>query len=57
MFHSDFVNSFEANRSMLSNATVIILPPLASRLPKRVAKSFSLALLKTKDNSVADGKS
>jgi len=43
--------------SALCAATVIATPPLAAQTSKREAAKVSLALLKSKDNLVADGKS
>lgn len=43
--------------SALCAATGIAMPPLAAQSLKRGAVKVSLALLKSKDNFIADGKS
>jgi hypothetical protein len=43
--------------SALCAATVVAMPPLAVKGPKCEAVKVSLALLKSKDNLIADGKS
>jgi hypothetical protein len=56
MTQSNFVNLVPVAALLRSKSNEITLPPLASRLLKREAKSSSLALLKAKDTPVADGK-
>jgi hypothetical protein len=43
--------------SALTAATVIAMPPLTTKAAKSEAAKVSLALLKSKDNLDADGKS
>lgn len=50
------LNLAKVNFALLA-ATVNALPPLSAICSKRDVANASLALLKTKDNSVADGKS
>jgi hypothetical protein len=57
MTNCNFVNLVSVAALLRSKSNEITLPPLASGLLKREAKSTSLALLKAKDNPVADGKS
>ena len=56
MTNCKVVNIISGADLLSTKSAAIALPPLASRLVKREAKSLSLALLKAKDNSDADGK-
>ena len=57
MTNVNFVNLVSIAARSRSKSKVITLPPLASRRLKREVKLGSLALLKAKDNPVADGNS